>query len=102
SKKVFAIPFTVVPVDFDVSKNRYLDPAILAKKEKAATVEALWTLEDPARYKLHHEFFERKFAYFRERQSQGLSHVDVVEEWFTKGPDVIRELMPDHPLLKSG
>ncbi len=89
----------VFPIDFDVSKNRYIDSGVLQKKEDLASKEGLWTLEDPERIALHHVFFEKKFAFFRERQAAGVAHVDVVEEWFTKGPELLKELMPDHPLL---
>jgi hypothetical protein len=88
-------------IDFDVSKNRYIDPEILEKKETLATKEGLWTLEDSERLARHHELFSRKFDFIRKRQSEGLSHVDAVNEWFVKQKDIMRELMPDHPLLQE-
>lgn len=89
----------VLPIDFDVTKNRYLSPEVLQKKEELSIMEAMWTLEDSDRIKKHHELYEKKFVFFRERQAAGVSHVDVVEEWFVKGPEMLKELMPDHPLL---
>lgn len=90
---------TVQGIDFDISKNRYLAPEVIANKEQAAITESLWTLEDPARLSKHHELYEAKFAFFRQKQAEGISHVDVVEEWFKKGPELLRDLMPNHPLL---
>lgn len=76
-------------IDFDTSKNRYLDPAILGKKESVALIEGLLTLENPERLKEHHALFEKKFAFIRQRQSEGLSHVDAVTEWFKKEKEMI-------------
>jgi hypothetical protein len=101
AQKVFNEPVTVVGVDFDITRNRYIDSDVLQKKEALATKESLWTLEDPARLAPHHEFFLRKLEFLRERQRQGLSHVDAVHEWTTQMADVIRELMPEHPYLKT-
>ncbi|MFZ2681727.1 MAG: ElyC/SanA/YdcF family protein [Patescibacteria group bacterium] len=91
----------VESIDFDISKNRYLDPKIIRRKEQAALLESLWTLEKPERLELHHEFFARKFTFFRERQAQGMSHTDVVTEWYNQTPQLLKELMPDHPLLEQ-
>lgn len=82
-----ACTVTVCPIDFDQSKNRYLDPEVLAKKEELATSEGLHTLEDPARLAEHHALFEKKMAFLRQRQNEGLSHVDAVREWFLKHTD---------------
>lgn len=101
AKKVFGDRVVnVVAIDFDASKNRHLDPQIIEKKEADALAEALWTLEKPERLPLHHQLFEKKFNFLRERQRQGISHVDAVAEWFKVGPKILRELMPDHPLFR--
>ncbi len=101
AEKIFVgFDFVVEAIDFDFSKNRYRDPVIIKEKEDLAEQEALWTLEDPERIVKHHELFEKKFAFFRERQAQGIAHVDVVKEWFEKGPVIMKELMPEHPLFK--
>ncbi len=94
-------PVRIAAIDFDTSKNRYLDPALIAKKEQEALEESLWTLERPERMQKHHELFEKKFEFLRERQRQGVSHVDAVTEWYTRGSELLRELMPDHPRLVS-
>lgn len=89
----------VYAIDFDVSKNRYLDSGLLQEKEAKSTQEGLWTLQSPERLANHHAFFEKKFAFLRQRQSEGLSHVDAVNEWIKNERDVLKELMPDHPFL---
>ncbi len=92
----------VEAIDFDVSKNRYLDPAVTQHREDLARTEALWTLEDESRLTAHHRFFEKKFEWFREQEAAGVPHVDVVQKWYkTKLLKLTRELMPDHPLLRD-
>lgn len=82
--------FEIVPIDFDISQNRYLDPELIAKKEACALEESLWTLEDPERFRVHHEKFEKKFAFLRRRQSEGLSHVDAIKEWYERAPEILK------------
>lgn len=102
TKKIHAPnPVTIVPIDFDVSLNRYANLEAIAEKEAFGIKENLWTLEDPERIKHHHQLFEEKFAFLRKRQSEGLSHVDAVAEWFTKSEKRLKELMPDHPLIQD-
>lgn len=101
AKRVFGGEVHVEPIDFDVSKNRYRDAVLLRKNEEDATREMLWTLESEERLAQHHELFVVKFIFFRERQAQGVSHVDVVQEWFEKMPILIKELMPEHPLFQD-
>ncbi|MCR4314408.1 MAG: YdcF family protein [Candidatus Uhrbacteria bacterium] len=90
------------PIDFDVSKNRYLDPAVTKKREDIALQETLWTLQDESRLSAHHAFYEKKFEWFRAQVEKGIPHVDIVEEWYkTKLYELAHELMPDHPLFKT-
>jgi hypothetical protein len=98
---VFGGETRIAGIDFDVSQNRYLDPAIIHNKESTALAEALWTLENPERLARHHKFFEQKLAFFRERQAAGIRHVDVCTEWMTKGPALMKELMPEHPMFRK-
>lgn len=74
----------IVSIDFDVSKNRYLDPKLIAEKEKCAIEEARWTLADPARLSQHHEAFKKKFEFLRDLEAKGMSHVDAIEEWYKR------------------
>lgn len=101
AKQLFQKDVHVEPIDFDVSKNRYLDPAVIKTKEEEALQEALWTLEKEERLEQHHQLFERKFTFFRERAAQGMSHVDIVEEWFRYSKEIMKELMPEHPFFKK-
>ncbi len=100
AKKIFTDrEVHVVAIDFDSSKSRHLDPDIIARKEAEALTEALWTLENPERLLKHHQIFEKKFEFLRGRQQQGVSHVDAVAEWIRTSPEILRELMPDHPVF---
>lgn len=100
--KIFqGAPVEIFAIDFDISKNRYLDPETIKRKEDLAAQEGLWTLEDPERLRKHHELFEAKFAFLRQRQTEGLSHADAVKEWFENERRIVREIMPDHPFLKG-
>ncbi|PIR47399.1 hypothetical protein COV06_02980 [Candidatus Uhrbacteria bacterium CG10_big_fil_rev_8_21_14_0_10_50_16] len=92
---------TVEGIDFDISDNRYLDPEILQRKEEAAIIEGLWTLANPERLARHHEFFQKKFAYLRQREREGLTHTEAVTEWYKNEKKIIQRIMPDHPLLKQ-
>jgi hypothetical protein len=94
-------PTEIYAIDFDVSKNRYLDPEIIQRKEDLAIQEGLWTIQDPERIQKHHELFEAKFAFLRKRQSEGLTHVDAVQEWFKNEKRIMREIVPNHPFLEE-
>lgn len=94
---IFNQPVQVEAIDFDTTKNRYRDSELIQQNEDDALKEAMWTLEKEERLVQHHELFVRKFMFFRERYAKGMSHVDVVEEWFKHMPEILRELMPDHP-----
>lgn len=81
-KKIFNKNFNseIVPVDFDVSSNRYLPPEFLEKKEKAELEYALWALQSPINLKKHHEFFVEKIERFRKANLR--SHVNEVRKWW--------------------
>lgn len=101
AEKIFDHPPTVIAIDFDISKNRYTDPALMKEKDALALKESLWTLEKPERLAQHHQFFEQKLVFLREKQSEGLSHVDAVAAWYKEMPALMQKLMPEHPLLKK-
>jgi len=97
-KRIFGRALSQVEaIDFDVSANRYLDPARIEEKEQAETAGALWALESPERLAAHHELFVRKFKLLRDLQAKGVSHVEAVAEWYKVAPQWIDELMPGHP-----
>ncbi|MDO8425501.1 MAG: ElyC/SanA/YdcF family protein [bacterium] len=82
AKKIFDknYNFLVVPIDFDVSANRYLPAEYLAKKESTELKHSLWALQSPENLKKHHKVFEEKFEYFRKVGHK--AHVNAVKEWW--------------------
>jgi len=82
AKKIFEknYNFLVVPLDFDVSANRYLPAEYLAKKESTELKHSLWALQSPENLKKHHKVFEEKFEYFRKVGHK--AHVNAVKEWW--------------------
>jgi len=81
-KKIFDknYNFQVVPIDFDVSANRYLSPDFLAKKEKAELEHSLWALQNPENLKKHHEVFVERIGYLRKAGPK--VHVEAVKKWW--------------------
>lgn len=74
--------FLVVPIDFDVSANRYLSPEFLTKKEKIELEHSLWALQSPEKLKKHHEVFVEKIEYLRKAGPK--VHIEAVKEWWEK------------------
>jgi len=72
--------FLVVPIDFDVSANRYLSPEFLTKKEKVELEHSLWALQSPEKLKKHHEVFVEKIEYLRKAGPE--VHVEAVKKWW--------------------
>jgi hypothetical protein len=97
AEKVFAREVTVVPVDFDLSPNRYLEPGFIRKKEETETALSLWSLDDPARFAKHHELFERKFSLLRKLDAEGVPHAEAIRRWYELAPQWMDELLPGRP-----
>lgn len=72
--------YSVVPIDFDVSTNRYLPAEYLAKKESAELKHSLWALQSSENLKKHHQIFEEKLAYLRKADHK--THAKAVKEWW--------------------
>lgn len=72
--------FQVMPIDFDVSKNRYLPTDYLVKKEKTELDHSLWALRSPENLKKHHKVFEEKIEYLRKAGPK--VHVEAVKKWW--------------------
>jgi hypothetical protein len=70
----------VQPIDFDVSANRYLDPALLAKKERVALKHAKWALENPKNIKKHHQLFVEKMEFLRKAGPK--AHGEALRTWW--------------------
>jgi hypothetical protein len=81
--------FQVIPIDFDISSNRYIDPEFLVKKEKAELKHSLWALEKPENLKKHHKLFQEKIDYLREAGPD--VHVNAVKKWWKKKLKEIEE-----------
>ena len=69
----------VIGIDFDVSANRYVDPAWLQKKEHGAERFNTWSMKSPANLREHHRYYARRIAYFR--RIGGPNHVAAVRTW---------------------
>lgn len=84
AKRMFSKNFTskVMPLDFDVSPNRYLSADFIEKKENLEIKHALWALKSTENLKKHHQVFEEKFEYFRKASKK--TQVNVVKEWWDK------------------
>lgn len=74
--------FTVFPIDFDTSPNRYLPIEYLAEKENKELQHSLWALQSPENLSKHHKVFEEKFAYFRTIGNN--TNINIVKEWWDK------------------
>jgi len=74
--------FQVLPIDFDVSENRYLDPKFIEKKEKLVLKHDLWALQSPENLKKYHKLFEEKFEFLRKAGPN--AHTRAVREWWEK------------------
>jgi hypothetical protein len=72
--------FQVIPIDFDVSANRYLSAEFLAKKEKAELRHSLWALQSPQNLKKHHKVFVDKINYLRNAGPE--VHIETVKKWW--------------------
>lgn len=84
AKKILgnAYDVTVIPIDFDLSSNRYLDPAFLKEKEATELRHSLWALKSATNLKKHHALFQEKIDYLRAQGSK--AHADSVRTWWQK------------------
>lgn len=73
---------SVLPIDFDISANRYLDKKFLNKKEKKILAFDLWALKSGKNLKKHHDLFEKRIAYLRKAGSK--NQVEAVKEWWER------------------
>ena len=70
----------VIPVDFDTSANRYLDPKFLTEKEQLVLKHDLWALENTTNFKKYHQLFEEKLRFLRKAGPE--VHTKAVQEWW--------------------
>lgn len=79
AKKIFrSTKIVVIPLDFDQSENRYLDPAFLEKKESIALNIDLRALKNPKDYATHQSLHRERIKKFRE----GKHHVKDIQKWW--------------------
>lgn len=69
----------VVPIDFDVSVNRYLDPKKIAFKEKQSLHIDLRALEDASKLRKHHSAYANRLEWLREAGPK--HHAEAVKRW---------------------
>ncbi|MFH1838591.1 MAG: hypothetical protein ABH808_03845 [Candidatus Kuenenbacteria bacterium] len=84
TKKIFDknYNFQIMPIDFDVSSNRYLSLDFFIKKEKAELKHSLWALQSRENLKKHHEVFVERVEYLRKAGPK--VHVETVKKWWEK------------------
>lgn len=84
TKKVFPKNYAVrvIPVDFDLSPRRYLDPGFLEEKENTEIDHSLWALKSMGNFKKHHEAFEEKMKILREHK--GEQQMDVLKKYWSE------------------
>ena len=80
AKKLLKKSFKLIPVDFDVSLNRYHDPEFLNKKEKTELQHVNWALNNPENLKKHHKFFKEKIEFLRKEGTS--NHPEAVKKWW--------------------
>jgi hypothetical protein len=81
----------VIPIDFDTSPNRYLDPEFLAEKERMVLKHDLWALKNSVNLKKYHTLFEDKLKFLRKAGPK--VHTEAVKKWWEQG---INKLMKKH------
>jgi len=79
----------VIPVDFDTSANRYLDPKFLTKKERLVLKYDLWALKNSTNLKKYHKIFEDKLKFLRKAGPE--AHTEAVKEWWEQGINKLME-----------
>lgn len=84
AKKIFNKNYhcLIIPIDFDTSPNRYLDPKFIAKKERAELRHTSWALQGPENLKKHHKVFRGKIDYFR--KSDLSKNPGIIKKWWEK------------------
>lgn len=80
SKKILGKNTQVIPIDFDVSSNRYLNKDFLNKKELKETKLGLKAVENNALLKECINWHKRKLEFFR--KNGHIKNSDVVRKWW--------------------
>lgn len=80
TRKIFNNKYKIeiIPVDFDMSPNRYLDEEFIAKKENKMLSHDLWALQSDNNFKKYHQIYMEKIKLFRQK---GANHKTIKEWW---------------------
>lgn len=81
-KKLKNIKFIIIPVDFDLSSNRYLNGEFLEKKERKILQAELKAIKSRKNFDEYRKWHEKKLEFFRENNYA--SNPKVVEKWWRK------------------
>lgn len=81
-KKVFAKRYKtqVIPIDFDVSDNRYLDPKFIFEKEKRELKYAFWALKSAENLKKYRQIYKERLKFLRKAGTK--KHVQAINKWW--------------------
>lgn len=80
AKKIIKNKIQIIPLDFDLSVNRYRDPQFIQRKELADLKISLKVLSDKKFYKQHRKFLIDKINYFR--QAGPAQHGEAINRWW--------------------
>lgn len=80
-KKLRGITFTVVPIDFDLSSNRYLGKDFIDRREQHDTEREFAAMKSPKALREWRQWHLRKLEYFR-KHGYDKSGSKVVEKWW--------------------
>ena len=82
ARKMFNKNYTVhvIPIDFDISLNRYLDPKFIIRKEREELKHTLWALQKYKNLKEHHKLFKEKIKFLRGHKPN--KHAEAVKKYW--------------------
>ncbi|HPI67224.1 MAG TPA: hypothetical protein PKZ16_01620 [bacterium] len=80
AKKIIKNKFQIIPLDFDLSINRYRDPEFLKRKELADLKISLMVLSDKKIYNYYRKILKDKVTYFR--QMGPTQHREAINNWW--------------------
>lgn len=91
ANKIFKTPMKVIPIDFDVSDNRYRDPKFLQGKEKDSLKVDLWALKSAQNFKKLHDAYKERITYLRKGETSQ-EHIALINKWYVEKLDELRKL----------
>lgn len=72
----------VIPIDFDISPQRYLSEKLLKAREEKALQYELWALKNQKNLKAWREVYQERIQFLRNAGSN--AHHEAVKEWWEK------------------